>query len=137
MSLDDWSTRFEDFVDRVNNQDDYRQMQARLIADRLVEERGLPRADALREARASMSRQDALHGPDQNAGGNPEQFTGFGDRGVNRSIGRRWRDMADVLGNDMADALDASGIPSELLGDVRMRVRLHFVDRLASSGGGA
>lgn len=60
MSLDDWSTRFETFVDRVNNQDDYRQMQWRLIAGRLVEERGLPRD--LREARASMSRQDALRG---------------------------------------------------------------------------
>jgi hypothetical protein len=43
---------------------------------------------AMARAKADTHGQDALHGPDQVAGGNPQQFTGMGDAGVNRSPDR-------------------------------------------------
>ena len=46
--------------------------------------------EAKAEADKWMAEQDALHNPDQIAGGNPDHIGGMGDRGVNRSIGSQW-----------------------------------------------
>jgi hypothetical protein len=75
-------------------------------------------------AKADTHGQDALHGPDQVAGGNPQQFTGMGDAGVNRSLGRQWGSggQAKALNRQMTAALADSGIPFELWGDIRVKV---------------
>jgi len=52
------------------------------------------------QANEWLHTQDALHSPDQIAGGNPEHITGVGDKGVNRSLGGQWRHgRADELEN--------------------------------------
>ncbi len=42
------------------------------------------------EAKKWLKTQDALHNPDQIAGGYPDHIEGVGDQGVNRSIGSQW-----------------------------------------------
>ncbi len=49
------------------------------------------------EAKKWLETQAALHDPDQIAGGNPENVTGMGDKGVNSSIGSQWKTRADDL----------------------------------------
>jgi len=106
-------------------QQDYRDQQVQLYADGLVRDRGLTPEAAQTRADIDLERQDVLHGLDQSAGGDPLQFTGLGDRGVNRSLGRQWggrRGNANALEEGMESALAA--LPPELWGDVRMNVRL-------------
>ncbi len=112
----------------------YRAEQVQLYADGLVRDHGLTPDAALARARSDLSDQDVLHGPDQSAGGNPVQFTGLGDGGVNRSLGNQWGGRsgnAARLERMMQDAL--GGLPPDLRGDVRMNVRLVTRDELSSS----
>ncbi|QGQ20752.1 hypothetical protein GC089_18095 [Cellulomonas sp. JZ18] len=83
----------------------------------------MSRADAVAEARRQLQGQHPLHGPDQRAGGNPEQITGMGDGGVNSSIGSQWRNNADDLQAAMDDALVDADIDPAVWGDIRMNVR--------------
>jgi hypothetical protein len=130
MSVDEWTARFDEFVERVSNQGPYRRSQVAAIAERLEQAEGLNHHTAVAQARAELAGQDPLHGPDQIAGGNPDQFTAFGDRGVNRSIGRQWRDRIERLGDLVDELLAESGLPMELRGDVRLGVELQVVDRV-------
>ncbi|WP_456821097.1 polymorphic toxin type 15 domain-containing protein [Cellulomonas sp. URHB0016] len=84
------------------------------------------------QAERQMSDQAALHGPDQRPGGNPLQFTGMGDRGVNSSYGWGWGRGGNAvrLRRQMDLLLDSVGLPDELLGDVRMNVRIVVQDGL-------
>ena len=68
-------------------------------------------------------------GPDQAAGGNPLQFTGLGDAGINRSYGWGWGKgrQAEILFTEMRDFLNGYGIPDDLLGDVRMNVNIRVL----------
>jgi len=67
-----------------------------------------------------------LHGPDQVAGGNPLQLTGLGDSAVNRSYGWGWNQglNRESLLRQMQTSLESSGIPDQLLGDIRMNVNI-------------
>lgn len=136
MSTEEWSHRISSFVDRVNNQGAYRSREATLIADRLVEELGIGRREARRLARAQLSTMDPLHGPDQAAGGNPAQFTGMGESGVNRSIGSQWQTRASVLADKMEQLLDDAGIDPAVWGDIRINVKLTLRDMAPSVGAG-
>ena len=75
------------------------------------------------EAKASLKGQDAIHELDQAAGGNPEDVQGFGDSGVNRSIGVQWKGNVPKL----AEAIDqyAKEHPQEDLSKVKMNVKLN------------
>lgn len=128
MTLEDWTGRMDSRGNRIDNQEAYRRHLAGLIADRLVEERGMSRPDAVAEARRQLQGQHPLHGPDQRAGGNPEQITGMGDGPINSSIGSQWRNNADLLEFEVADALLDAGIDPAFRGDIRMNVRLRLVD---------
>ncbi|MFC8190877.1 polymorphic toxin type 15 domain-containing protein [Cellulomonas sp. NPDC057328] len=113
---------------RIDNEEAYHRHLARLIADRLVKERGMSRPDAVAEARRQLQGQYPLHGPDQRAGGNPEQITGMGDGPINSSIGSQWRNNADDLQAAIDDALLDADIDPAAWGDIRMKVRLRLVD---------
>lgn len=66
--------------------------------------------------------QDVLHGPDQVAGGHSDRFDGFGDRGVNRSLGAQWKGRIGRMEDEIVDL--TSLIPEELLGRILLNVRL-------------
>lgn len=128
MSLENWTERFDSFVSRLDNQGPYRTEQIRLLADRILAEQGVSHPRALELAEQQLARQDPLHGPDQRAGGDPDQFTGMGDRGVNRSIGSQWKTRADDLRLAVRDALRASGIDPALWDDVRLNLDITLTD---------
>ncbi|MGY4645323.1 polymorphic toxin type 15 domain-containing protein [Cellulomonas sp. URHB0016] len=128
MSLGNWTERFDAFVERLNNQGPYRAQQITLLADRIMAERGVSHGQAVELAGQELARQDPLHGPDQRAGGDPFQFTGMGERGVNRSIGSQWKTLADDMRLGVRDALRASGLDPKLWGDVRMSVKFDLRD---------
>ncbi|GIG21628.1 hypothetical protein Cch01nite_23520 [Cellulomonas chitinilytica] len=129
MAVGGWAERFDNFL-RLDNQDVYRAQQIDLLADRLQAEHGLTRAQALDQATAAMRDQHPLHGPDQRAGGDPDQFTGMGDGNVNMSIGAQWpkTTRAGVLRTGIAEQLAEMGIPKELLGDIRLNVKLNLLN---------
>lgn len=130
MSAEEWSRNVDQFTGRVDNQAAYRRTQVTLLAHRLREEFGLSARDARAQARATLADQDPLHGPDQRPGGNPDQFTGMGDAGVNRSIGSQWSSsgLAEQMRLQLEQRLMASGVPPHLFGDVRITVDLTVRD---------
>jgi len=128
MPVGEWIERVDDFTQRVNNQEAYRAVRERLLADRFQQELGLSRADALARAETELGPLEPLHGPDQRPGGNPDQITGMGEAGVNRSIGSQWRTKVFTLRNQIDDALEASGLDPSLWGDVRMNINLQLND---------
>ena len=64
-------------------------------------ENGMLYEDACNEAIAWAKGKAVLHGPDQIAGGSPDNITGLGDSRINSSIGAQWREKSRI------DALDA------------------------------
>ncbi len=54
-------------------------------------EEGLTLSEAKIEAKKWLDAQDALHNPDQVAGGNPMNIGGVGDSKINSSIGVQWK----------------------------------------------
>ena len=133
QSVESWQANRSEFMSSGRRegtaQEAYRDQQVQLYADGLVRDQGLTPEAARVQAESDLAGQDALHGPDQSAGGNPLQFTGLGDRGVNRSLGSQWGGRggnANLLRQSMRDALAA--LPPELWGDVRMNVRLELRD---------
>ena len=56
----------------------------------------------------------------------------MGDGGVNSAYGWGWGQggNARALGDSMVDLLDEIGLPTDLLGDVRMNVKINVVDGL-------
>lgn len=125
MAVGGWAERFDNFL-RLDNQDTYRAQQITLLADRLEIEHSLTREEAVTRATRAFQDQHPLHGPDQRAGGDPDQFTGMGDGNVNMSIGAQWpkTSRAGALRAGIAEQLAEMRIPPELWGDVRLNVRL-------------
>ncbi|MGC5628020.1 polymorphic toxin type 15 domain-containing protein [Georgenia sp. Z1344] len=137
QSANDWEEHTAGYSERGRtgeaDQAQYRDQQIQQRADAL-EEQGLSPEQARAQAEDEMSDQAVLHGPDQVAGGNPNNFTGMGDAGVNSSFGSQWGGQ-DGLASDLRAQMDAiierSGIPDELLGDVRINPNFtvnHTVD---------
>jgi hypothetical protein len=132
QSVDSWSSNREAFVDSRGTrqegtaQQTYRETQKQLIAEGYQRDNpGMTPEQARARAEADMQGQVVLHGPDQAAGGNPLQYTGLGDSGINSSLGSQWggqKGQALALHFQMNNALARSGIPRELWGDVRMNV---------------
>lgn len=77
----------------------------------------LSRADAAAQAADAMRTLNALHNPDGIAGGR-DVISGFGDAGVNKSIGSQWKTRLDAL-DDAAEAAIARGE-----GDFKMNASL-------------
>lgn len=80
-----------------------------------------------------MSRNHALHTPDQVVGGEADQLTGMGQGDVNGDIGRNWggmqgkpRRLARELEARVRSFLASRGIPDTLQSAIRMKVRLTF-----------
>ncbi|MFB9954145.1 polymorphic toxin type 15 domain-containing protein [Cellulomonas denverensis] len=124
MSAGEWWGNVEDFKGRVDNQAAYRRRQVTLLAHRLREDFGLTAREARAQAKNTLANLEPLHGPDQRPGGNPQQITGMGDAGVNRSIGSQWASsgLADALKQKVLESLVNSGVPPQLWGDVRISV---------------
>lgn len=61
-----------------------------------VDEGMTPKA-ARDRAESELKTEDALHNPDQVAGGDPDVIGGFGDSSVNRSIGGQWQYRIDPV----------------------------------------
>ncbi|MGC5617054.1 polymorphic toxin type 15 domain-containing protein [Georgenia sp. Z1491] len=137
QSGQDWDDHTTGYSDRGRtgeaDQASYRENQVQQRAD-VLEEQGLSPEQARAQADREMSDQAVLHGPDQVAGGNPNNFTGMGDAGVNSSLGSQWggeSGRAADLRAQMDAIIERSGIPDELLGDVRLNPRFtvdHTVD---------
>src|SRR5688572_15439136 len=79
-------------------------------------------------------RRPSPHTPDQRPGGNPDQITGMGDAGVNRSIGSQWRTKVLTLRDQIDDASEAAGLDRSLWGDVRMNINLKLTDLVGARG---
>jgi hypothetical protein len=130
QSIGDWEERINNYDangrDTGPSQGDYRAQQIQLRADALEARTWLTPDAALAQSKKEATGMDVLHGPDQYPGGNPRQFTGLGDAGVNRSYGRGWgkggnRDRLLVA---MDTILARSGIPDDLPGDIRLNVNI-------------
>lgn len=134
MNAHDWAENADSFTERMNNQGSYRRGQVTMLAERLREEFGLSNREARAQARAALSGQDPLHGPDQRPGGDPYQFTGMGDAGVNRSIGSQWGSsgLAEDMIRQLKLQLGHSGVPENLLGDIRITVELTVKDTVGA-----
>ena len=104
----------------------YRVEQIQLRADALEARTGMTPDAALAQAEQEAAGLHVLHGPDQVAGGNPLQLTGLGDARVNGAYGRGWGQGGQRLRlrGALESALDAYGIPDDLLGDIRMNVNI-------------
>lgn len=98
---------------RVGSESAYRSEWVNARADSLLgEQPGLTRAEARALAENELAGRAALHGPDQVAGGNPNQFTGFGDARVNSSLGSQWggrNGNAELLGGTLRRIIIQSG----------------------------
>lgn len=71
-----------------------------------------------------MKTQAVLHNPDQIAGGNPMNLTGFGDKNINSSIGSQWRYRIDDLEKRVMDF--ANTIPQSEWGHVKLNIKLVY-----------
>ncbi|HWN68392.1 MAG TPA: polymorphic toxin type 15 domain-containing protein, partial [Haliangium sp.] len=87
--------------------------------------RGLPPHRVPAEVSAWMSRQAALHDPDQVAGGHGVDVTDLGSRDINSSIGSQWgKDKAQELEGKVNDFLTTKKVPEDMQDAVQMDVRL-------------
>ncbi len=93
-----------------------------------LREQGMPRKEAEAEADKWLSKQAALHNPDQVAGGDPTKVTGMGDRKVNSSIGGQWGGgLADKLEQQVRDYIKENNIPPEDWSKIKMNVNLRVI----------
>lgn len=93
-----------------------------------LREQGMPRKEAEAEADKWLSKQAALHNPDQVAGGDPTKVTGVGDRKVNSSIGAQWGNgQADKLEQQVRDNIKENNTPPEDLSKRKMNVKCRVI----------
>ena len=71
-----------------------------------------------------MKTQDALHNPDQIAGGKPNDISGMGDKEVNRSIGGQWKARVSQLEKGINDF--AKGKSQSELANTKLNVKLEM-----------
>lgn len=131
LNLSEWDQNVRNYHTqggRLETQRGYRKawIEARIEA---LEADGYPTGSARRMAKAEIKGQVGLHGPDQVAGGNPKQLTGFGDGRINSAIGSQWgKGLGQQLQRQLQKAIGDSGLPAELLGDIRLNVSLKVND---------
>ena len=130
LSASDWGANIDRFEaeGRLDTQVKYREewLSSRT---RALEAQGMTPELAHSTAKTELEGLVGLHGPDQFPGGNPNQLTGFGDSGVNSSLGAQWGSgLARKLREQLEAILEDSGIPAELLGDVRLNIELKVND---------
>ena len=65
--------------------------------------KGVDSKSALQLAEQDVKGLAALHGPDQIAGGRPDNITGLGDSKINSSIGSQWKSKVNIL-DDYVDS---------------------------------
>jgi hypothetical protein len=89
------------------------------------ESTGFTAAEAATKAESWMSRQHALHSPDQVAGGAYDDLTGMGQGDVNSAIGYQWgAGNANRLEAGTRSNLAAAGVAEALWRQVKMNVDL-------------
>lgn len=130
MTASEWdaNVRHYDLDGRRDTQVPYRKewLSARSEA---LQAAGFSPQEAMATAKAELDGQVGLHGPDQFPGGNPNQITGFGDSGVNSSLGSQWGNgLGGQLRAQIARMIKQSGLPPELLGDIRLNVDFRVSD---------
>ena len=77
------------------------------------------------EVSEELKNMDALHDPDQNAGGDPTNIHGIDSSGANRSIGSQWsKGRSEELYQKIKEA--AKGMSREELENTRLNIRLKY-----------
>ena len=87
--------------------------------------KGMSYAAARAEADAWLESQNALHDPDQIAGGDPEKVSGMGDKKVNASIGGQWKFHVAELEKAVDDF--SKNYTQEELKQIKMNVKLEVI----------
>lgn len=78
-----------------------------------------------RKTEKEFKKLDALHEPDQVAGGDPEEIHAVGSSGANRSIGSQWHHgRADDMYKEIKEA--AKGMTREELENTRLNIKLKY-----------
>ena len=87
-----------------------------------------------RETEEEFKKYDALHDPDQVAGGDPTEIHGVGSSGANRSIGGQWsHGRAAELREKIKEA--TKGMSKEELEKTRLNIKLKYtVDNSKNKG---
>ena len=77
------------------------------------------------EAEEELSHFDALHDPDQNAGGDPSNIHGIGSSSVNRSIGSQW---GHGRAEELYERIKAvsNGMSRDEMERTRLNIRLNY-----------
>jgi hypothetical protein len=130
LNVSEWldNVKRYDTEGRLDTQVPYRNDWIKARAE-VLEAQGMTPEAAKTAAKAELDGQVGLHGPDQFPGGNPDQITGFGDSGINSSIGAQWSsNLAKDMEEFIKEFLAESGFPAEYLGDVRLNVTLKVND---------
>ncbi len=110
LTVEEYLKNRDEYLKRKDQTGDGRDAKSKKIQDEArrdalddkqaeFEEAGMSSRQAELEAEKWLKTQNALHDPDQIAGGHPDKISGMGDAGVNKSLGGQWR-------NGRADALD-------------------------------
>ncbi|MEE0878983.1 MAG: polymorphic toxin type 15 domain-containing protein [Treponemataceae bacterium] len=88
------------------------------------QKKGMSYSDAKKEAIDWISKQAALHNPDQVAGGDPNKVSRMGDARVNSSIGAQWPSRVKQL----KEGIDqyTKGKTSEELSKTKLNVKLEM-----------
>lgn len=85
---------------------------------------GMSYFEAKKEADTWIKTQNALHNPDQIAGGDPTKVSRMGDAGVNKSIGGQWETRVDQL-KQAVDEYSKDKSPEELA-NTKLNVKLEM-----------
>ena len=118
MTVDKWTQNREKYKEngRAPEGAEAQRLQREKALQSRIEsnqKKGMSYAEANKEAKTWIAGQDALHNPDQKAGGDPNKVSRMGDAKVNRSIGSQWRGRIDAMEREIkAYAKDKS--PEEL-----------------------
>ena len=84
--------------------------------------------DLRQEAEQEISRFDALHNPDQNAGGDPSIISGIDSSSINRAIGSQWgRGRSDELFQKIKEA--TKGMTREEMEHTRLNIKLNYSEK--------
>lgn len=86
------------------------------------QKKGMSYPEARKEAQTWISRQAALHNPDQIAGGDPAKVSRMGDAGVNASIGAQWKTRVPELKRAVDEY--AKNKSTQELANTKMNVKL-------------
>ncbi|AXT60391.1 DUF4280 domain-containing protein [Aquimarina sp. AD10] len=112
LTVDEFIKNRDAYLERAKNgktgrstegsaaQERYRE-QARQEKIKEYRSQGYTKSEAKKSADKYMSDKDALHDPDQVAGGFGHNVTGMGHSGVNRSLGKQWSTRIDPIDKEI------------------------------------